>query len=178
MSRVLRVTGLWTVRSFVHARRVWQHPASAFSTSGSAHGISLSTVILRCDVSAGLCTRRPCSTWAIMRLSLIIGSYYTRPNWSGQVVLGRCSGPACGGTSRRDGFAGDCPHRHPVLPMLARRDRSRLAPDFLVGFRRCQRSRARRRGGESRRGRGGGRGPRDRLASQVRWSGFERAMYD
>ena len=78
----------------------------------------------------------------------------------------------------RDGFARDCPHRHPVLPMLALRDRSKLAPDFLVGFRRFQRSRARRRGGESRLGRGGGRGPRDRLARQVRWSGFERAMYD
>ena len=74
----------------------------------------------------------------------------------------------------RDGFARDCPHRHPVLPMLALRDRSRVAPDFLVGFRRFQRSRARRRGGESRRGRGGGRGPRDRLASQVRWSGVLR----
>ena len=58
--------------------------------------------------------------------------------------------------------------------MLALRDRSRLAPDFLVGFRRFQRSRARRRGGESRLGRGGGRGPRDRLASQVRWSGVLR----
>ncbi len=78
----------------------------------------------------------------------------------------------------RDGFARDCPHRHPVPLLLALRDRSRLAPDFLVGFRRFQRSRARRRGGESRLGRGGGRGPRDRLASQVRWSGFERAMYD
>ncbi len=74
----------------------------------------------------------------------------------------------------RDGFARDCPHRHPVLPMLALRDRSRGAPDFLVGFRRFQRLRARRRGGESRRGRGGGRGPRDRLASQVRWSGVLR----
>ena len=62
--------------------------------------------------------------------------------------------------------------------MLALRDRSRLALDFLVGFRRCQRSRARRRGGESRLGRGGGRGPRDRLARQVRWSGFERCTTD
>ena len=58
--------------------------------------------------------------------------------------------------------------------MLALRDRSRVAPDFLVGFRRFQRSRARRRGGESRRGRGGGLCPRDRLASQVRWSGVLR----
>ena len=74
----------------------------------------------------------------------------------------------------RDGFARDCPHRHPVLPMLALRDRSRVAPDFLVGFRRFQRLRARRRGGESRLGRGGGRCPRDRLASQVRWSGVLR----
>ena len=74
----------------------------------------------------------------------------------------------------RDGFARDCPHRHPVLPMLALRDRSRVAPDFLVGFRRFQRLRARRRGGESRRGQGGGRCPRDRLASQVRWSGVLR----
>ncbi len=74
----------------------------------------------------------------------------------------------------RDGFARDCPLRHPVLPMLALRDRSRVAPDFLVGFRRFQRSRARRLGGESRRGRGGGRCPRDRLASQVRWSGVLR----
>ena len=76
--------------------------------------------------------------------------------------------------SRRDGFARDCPLRHPVLPMLALRDRSRVAPDFLGGFRRFQRSRARRRGGESRLGRGGGRCPRDRLASQVRWSGVLR----
>ena len=74
----------------------------------------------------------------------------------------------------RDGFARDCPHRHPVAAVLALRDRSRVAPDFLVEFRRFQRSRARRRGGESRRGRGGGRGPRDRLASQVRWSGVLR----
>ena len=74
----------------------------------------------------------------------------------------------------RDGFARDCPLRHPVRLVITLRDRSRLAPDFLVGFRRCQRSRARRRGGESRRGRGGGRGPRDRLASQVRWSGVLR----
>ena len=58
--------------------------------------------------------------------------------------------------------------------MLALRDRSRVAPDFLVGFRRFQRSQARRRGGESRRGRGSGRCPRDRLASQVRWSGVLR----
>ena len=78
------------------------------------------------------------------------------------------------GTSRRDGFARDCPHRHPVLPMLALRDRSRVAPDFLVGFRRFQWLRARRRGGESRLGQGGGRCPRDRLASQVRWSGVLR----
>ena len=49
-----------------------------------------------------------------------------------------------------------------------------LPPDFLVGFRRFQRLRARRRGGESRLGQGGGRGPRDRLASQVRWSGVLR----
>ena len=28
----------------------------------------------------------------------------------------------------RDGFARDCPHRHPVLPMLALRDRSRVPP--------------------------------------------------
>ena len=62
--------------------------------------------------------------------------------------------------------------------MPALRDRSRLALDFLVGFRRCQRSRARRQGGESRLGRGGGRGPRDRLARQVRWSGFERCTTD
>ena len=66
----------------------------------------------------------------------------------------------------RDGFARDCPHRHPVRLMLALRDRSRLFPDFLVGFRRFQRSRA------WRRGRGGGRGPRDRLASRVLWSGW------
>ena len=52
----------------------------------------------------------------------------------------------------RDGFARDCPHRHPVLLVITLRDRSRVAPDFLVGFRRCQRSRARRRGGESRLG--------------------------
>ena len=84
----------------------------------------------------------------------------------------------CSFINVRDGFAGDCPHRHPVLPMLALRDRSRVAPDFLVRCRRFQRSRARRRGGESRRGRGGGRCPRDRLASQVRWSGFERAVHD
>ena len=74
----------------------------------------------------------------------------------------------------RDGFARDCPHRHPVLPMLALRDRSRLALDFLVGFRRFQRLRARCRGAESRLGQGGGRWPRDRLASQVRWSGVLR----
>ena len=80
----------------------------------------------------------------------------------------------CSFTDVRDGFARDCPLRHPVLPMLALRDRSRVAPDFLVGFRRFQRSRARHRGGESRLGRGGGRCPRDRLASQVRWSGVLR----
>ena len=74
----------------------------------------------------------------------------------------------------RDGFARDCPHRHPVLPMLALRDRSRLALDFLVGFRRFQRLRARCRGAESRLGQGGGRWPRDRLVSQVRWSGVLR----
>ena len=77
----------------------------------------------------------------------------------------------CSFTDVRDGFARDCPHRHPVLPMLALRDRSRVAPDFLVGFRRFQRSRAQRRGGESRLGQGGGRGPRDRLAGRGRWSG-------
>ncbi len=55
----------------------------------------------------------------------------------------------------RDGFARDCPLRHPVLPMLALRDRSRVAPDFLVGFRRFQRSRARRREDETRLERGG-----------------------
>ena len=172
MSRVLRVTGLWTVRSFVHARRVWQHPASAFSTSGSAHGISLSTVILRCDVSAGLCTRRPCSTWAIMRLSLIIGSYYTRPNWSGQVVLGRCSGPACGGTSRRDGFAGDCPHRHPVRPMLALRNRSGAAPSF---FCECRAISTVAGAAPRRRDTSGARWRRyagDRLAGRFPWSGW------
>ena len=68
--------------------------------------------------------------------------------------------------------------RHPVPPMLALRERSRVAPDFHGGFRRFQRLRARRRGGESRLGRGGGRGPRDRLARQVRWSGFERCTTD
>ena len=35
----------------------------------------------------------------------------------------------------RDGFARDCPHRHPVLPMLALRDRSRAAPSFFCGCR-------------------------------------------
>ena len=34
----------------------------------------------------------------------------------------------------RDGFARDCPHRHPVLPMLALRDRSRFTPVLLVAF--------------------------------------------
>ena len=38
------------------------------------------------------------------------------------------------GNSWRDGFARDCPLRHPVLPMLALRDRSAFAPDFLVEF--------------------------------------------
>ena len=74
----------------------------------------------------------------------------------------------------RDGFARDCPLRHPVPSVLALRVRSGATPSFSMDFRRFQRSRARRRGGESRLGRGGGRCPRDRLPSQVRWSGVLR----
>ena len=101
------------------------------------------------------------------------GRAVVRPDYPGRAYRRRHRQPV--GARRRDGFARDCPHhRHPVLPMLALRDRSRVVPDFLGGFRRFQRSRARRRGGESRLGRGGGWCPRDRLASQVRWSGVLR----
>ncbi len=35
----------------------------------------------------------------------------------------------------RDGFARDCPHRHPVLPVLALRDSLGGGPEFFGGFR-------------------------------------------
>ncbi len=38
----------------------------------------------------------------------------------------------------RDGFARDCPLRHPVAVMLALRDRSRPTPRFALKFRRFQ----------------------------------------
>ena len=65
----------------------------------------------------------------------------------------------------RDGFARDCAHRHP-------------APNFFVDFRRFPQSQESCRGGETRPMRGGGWCTGDRLASQVRRSGFERAMHD
>ena len=55
----------------------------------------------------------------------------------------------------RDGFARDCPHRHPVRLMLALRDRSGAAPSFFCGCGRFRRSRARRREDETRLERGG-----------------------
>ena len=57
----------------------------------------------------------------------------------------------------RDGFARDCPHRHPVLLVLALRDHSGTAPRFSLDSRRFQQPRARRRGGDTRPGRSGGR---------------------
>ena len=36
--------------------------------------------------------------------------------------------------SLRDGFARDCPHRHPVAPILALRDRSGAARSFALDF--------------------------------------------
>ena len=63
----------------------------------------------------------------------------------------------------------------PPSPADARTSGSlQVGPRFPRWIRRFQRSRAWRRGGESRLGRGSGRGPGDRLASRVRWSGLGR----
>ena len=75
--------------------------------------------------------------------------------------------------SWRDGFARDCPLRHPVAPMLALRDRAGASVGFSVDFRRVPQARSaeprqgRRGWGEARR-----RCPRDRLASPFSWSGL------
>ncbi len=80
----------------------------------------------------------------------------------------------------RDGFARDCPHRHPVPAMIALRAHSgtarpRVSPWISGDFRSRRRVAG---GGETRPMRGGGWCTGDRLASQVRWSGFERAVHD
>ncbi len=61
------------------------------------------------------------------------------------------------GTSRRDGFARDCPHRHPVARVLALRDHLQLTSVFLgvLGRLHCPRQDCQ--GAETRPGRGGSR---------------------
>ena len=76
-----------------------------------------------------------------------------------------------GGKPSRDGFARDCPPRHPVAPMLALRDRAGASVVFSWDFRRFLRSREERRRNEGRPRRGGRRSAGDRLASRVSWSG-------
>ena len=77
-----------------------------------------------------------------------------------------------GRESRRDGFARDCPHRHPVLPMLALRDRSRAAPSFFCGCRAISTVAG---AAPRRRGTSGARWRRyagERLAGRFPWSGW------
>ena len=72
----------------------------------------------------------------------------------------------------RDGFARDCPHRHPVLPMLALRDRSGAAPSFFCGCRAISTVAG---AAPRRRDTSGARWRRyagDRLASPFPWSGW------
>ena len=80
--------------------------------------------------------------------------------------------PGCGGKSRRDGFARDCPHRHPVRLMLALRDRSGAAPSFFCGCRAISTVAG---AAPRRRDTSGARWRRyagDRLAGRFPWSGW------
>ena len=72
----------------------------------------------------------------------------------------------------RDGFARDCPHRHPVPLMLALRDRSGAAPSFFCGCRAISTVAG---AAPRRRDTSGARWRRyagDRLASRFPWSGW------
>ncbi len=72
----------------------------------------------------------------------------------------------------RDGFARDCPHRHPVRLMLALRDRSGAAPSFFCGCRAISTvagAAPRRRNTSGARWR---RSAGDRLAGRFPWSGW------
>ena len=72
----------------------------------------------------------------------------------------------------RDGFARDCPHRHPVRLMIALRDRSGAAPSFFCGCRAISTGAG---AAPRRRDTSGARWRRyagDRLASRFPWSGW------
>ena len=73
--------------------------------------------------------------------------------------------------SWRDGFARDCPLRHPVPAMLALRDRAGAAPGFSEDFRRFQWNSGKMSEKMTPLGQGGSRNAGDRLASRVSWSG-------
>ena len=103
------------------------------------------------------------------------------PTWPGKRVTrrtigGRVRTPStfvvCSLLDVRDGFARDCPHRHPVLPMLALRDRSRAAPSFFCGCRAISTVAG---AAPRRRDTSGARWRRyagDRLAGRFPWSGW------
>ena len=87
--------------------------------------------------------------------------------YSGTLVFVFCSLIAV-----RDGFARDCPHRHPVPLMLALRDRSGAAPSF---FCECRAISTVAGAAPRRRDTSGARWRRyagDRLASRFPWSGW------
>ena len=72
----------------------------------------------------------------------------------------------------RDGFARDCPHRHPVRLMLALRNRSGAAPSFFCGCRAISTVAG---AAQRRRDTSGARWRRyagDRLAGRFPWSGW------